>query len=919
MKSSRIARLLLTAVCLCLFGNVAVSKESAKPRLHDLLDELDQAGLRLEFPRMEKLLDEWKRLEPTSASPWLKEMALKQMSGNYSMGECLDVLRLGLKSLPQNQILHARLAGDCAVNQRPQEALFHYRWLFEHAPSESEKMAWISEMATVEDKSHSLNDWVLWQSAQAPQDVMWFVRMRRLRDFAGWGMDREKAHALAPDNEFVLCGFRNELRSIIDDLDGFRQKVNRFPRVENRLILAQRCIYAGEHEEALAILKEVASRPELSPAEAEAVAGLYFEEADWQGAINFLQPRCEAEQENYRYVYLLGCAQQENRQLDAAKATFLKLCSIRRDIVAGHPPLETFLVSHTPGSSRRPFHSSFKFRPQMPYPAESMRVMFFSPDKEHVRGGPGKLWHSYGYMRQMNHYYDYVRHDLMAGVDGEMFVPSTLEEAVVFAMPHLSALWCELPPDQRDAFEKALWKCGIPAKAVLRCWAPGREDAEITHGWDVGWECDAMSPLGVAGTRLFCQDQTWPMARETYRTMAKANPIFAKWCESALAFDPKSTEIWKGLNKQSYPDIGVPKSSQTEPPVVETIAAFPESVGQEIPQLPPLKVAANLQPVPLRPILELSNCLAAGSVSDEFWQAFRREIAWNYLTELPALKVPAHQKLLHPRVGQMSEVTPRAVVEKALAFLYIGDKDSAYQLYFDALNRSPQNRTLQVCAIHQLGDWDLLYDRWGIEPFLNRLSFWGNSPPDRWSFTHQFVAGLNELPDWRLDVCEFSWLREWIAEDEMVRRAALRIPQWAEEAFKTRAEKCYASKGNWEELVDDARLALLAQGRLRIKSPLTPIQDEPAVSNPTSAAQVLLRKCRKDHSEKLLIELMQTLSHNGSPHGERLATVLGLTRELYFGAPAIVKSLLKRAEGFSLNWMKDVASERGISTDSPAK
>ena len=411
------------------------------------------------------------------------------------------------------------------------------------------------------------------------------------------------------------------------------------------------------------------------------------------------------------------------------------------------------------------------------------------------------------------------------------------------------------------------------------------------------------------------------MARETYRTIEKLNPSFAKWCMHTLAFDPESTEVFQHLIKLPNTELIAPKSSLVEQTVVEQVTAFSELAGQEIP--PPPKPDGAGQAVTPSPKsksdLEDSKSLDAGMVSEELWQAFHRNVVRGYDAEIPNQKVPAHQKLMRPRIQQMSEVTPRAVVEKARAFLYIGDKDSAYQLYFDALDRSPQNRTLQVCAIHQLGDWDRLYDRWGIEPFLNRLSFWGNSPPDRWSFTHQFVAGLNELPDWRLDVCEFSWLREWIAEDEMVRRAALRIPQWAEEAFKTQATKHYAAKGTWEELVDDARLALLAQGRLRIKSPMMPIQDDPAGSNPTSAAQVLLRKCRKDHSEKLLIDLMQTLSHNGSPHGERLATVLGLTRELYFGTPATVKSLLKRAEGFSLNWMKDVASERGISTDSLAK
>jgi hypothetical protein len=100
---------------------------------------------------------------------------------------------------------------------------------------------------------------------------------------------------------------------------------------------------------------------------------------------------------------------------------------------------------------------------------------------------------------------------------------------------------------------------------------------------------------------------------------------------------------------------------------------------------------------------------------------------------------------------------------------------------------------------------------------------------------------------------------------------------------------------------------------------MAPIQDDPTVSNPTTAAHVVLRKCRKDDSEKLLIDLMKTLNQNGSPHGERLAQVLGLTRELYFGDPSAVKSLLKRAEGFSLNWLKDVARERGISAEFLAK
>ena len=49
--------------------------------LPQLLEELDHAGFVQVMPSVAALIAKWKRLEPTAVAPWLKEMALLQMTG----------------------------------------------------------------------------------------------------------------------------------------------------------------------------------------------------------------------------------------------------------------------------------------------------------------------------------------------------------------------------------------------------------------------------------------------------------------------------------------------------------------------------------------------------------------------------------------------------------------------------------------------------------------------------------------------------------------------------------------------------------------------------------------------------------------------------------------------------------------------
>ena len=279
--------------------------------LPQLLEDLDHAGLIQDMPSVTALIAKWKKLEPTSAAPWLKEMALLQMTGRADGEGCIDVLRKGLKALPTNKTLRARLAGACAANGRPQEALKQYRWLFENALQGHEQLAWVIQMKSVDQSEDEVRRWFLWQSKAHPEDAAPLIYAS---ESCGSYVDSsllERARALGGQSEMMqLHRGRHALglRHFSEGVEVLEALVNGHPRTANKLALVRALIYGGFHERALSLLKELREHVDLLGPEIENVAALYFEECLWEEAIHFLSPHCAAEPENYRYAFLLACA-----------------------------------------------------------------------------------------------------------------------------------------------------------------------------------------------------------------------------------------------------------------------------------------------------------------------------------------------------------------------------------------------------------------------------------------------------------------------------------------------------------------------------------------------------------------------------------------------------------------------------------
>jgi hypothetical protein len=171
MLPSRSSPIFLLVLSLGLAAQIWAASQDGLPQL---LGALDHAGLVQDTNRVKALIAEWKKLEPKAAAPWLKELALRQMSGPVDREAELEVLRRAVQQSLSNRDLHARLAGGCAISARPQEALRHYRWLFEHGADELEKLSWAMQMGTNQVQA-TARPWFAWQCLQHPQEALWPV------------------------------------------------------------------------------------------------------------------------------------------------------------------------------------------------------------------------------------------------------------------------------------------------------------------------------------------------------------------------------------------------------------------------------------------------------------------------------------------------------------------------------------------------------------------------------------------------------------------------------------------------------------------------------------------------------------------------------------------------------------------------
>lgn len=168
---------------------------------------------------------------------------------------CIDVLRKGLKALPTNKTLRARLAGACAVNQRPQEAPKHYRWLFENAGGVQEKLSWVLQMKLVGDSAEEVRRWFLWQRVAHLEDATPLIYASE--DASAYPDPKleerlRRSSGGKPELKQLRRGRQAlQMRHFPEAVEVLRALANEDPSTGNRLQLVRALIYGELHVQAL--------------------------------------------------------------------------------------------------------------------------------------------------------------------------------------------------------------------------------------------------------------------------------------------------------------------------------------------------------------------------------------------------------------------------------------------------------------------------------------------------------------------------------------------------------------------------------------------------------------------------------------------------------------------------------------------
>ena len=274
----------------------------------------------------------------------------------------------------------------------------------------------------------------------------------------------------------------------------------------------------------------------------------------------------------------------------------------------------------------------------------------------------------------------------------------------------------------------------------------------------------------------------------------------------------------------------------------------------------------------------------------------------------------------------MSEVTPRAIVEKATAFLMLNDEPSAFGVFENALKSKPNDRTLQICAWANCWSTESRkqqIEHWGFGPFLNRFELYYLPHPSEHTdkttefYDERITALLHDLPDWQLGLTDFRWLSTLGEVSPALWQEAVRIPSMARHAFLRIASSHYAAGRPLSELVPWAEKALMAGVRTPDNALREVTRDDVQDPKPQKPEEVLLRQAVLDQSPEILDMLIPQLLNHASPLAIRSGQFLQLTRDLYFGDPAEFPATLRRllrGDG-SRGWIAEVAAIRAKEFD----
>ncbi len=289
-----------------------------------------------------KWVAEWKTLSPGSASPWMREAKLLQLSGKGR--EALKVLQAALRKFEDDESVADALASGYIEQGQMADAERVYLSLFEKEEKPDGKMRWVGALARIaSDRGQlkALTEKFLERQRTNRADATPWLALAEIYRVSGSTTEQERAlrEALRLRPEDV--NLAQQIAHIDLDMGQWKQAIEELQRVAARSkggrvqrMIASIEIEYGDANSGYRMLYELAGGTQMDADDALTLAKSMSAQQDWKRISSFLEPLLHRFPDDYRLAYLQAVAFEESDSVDAAASMFIHLMAQAQELPA---------------------------------------------------------------------------------------------------------------------------------------------------------------------------------------------------------------------------------------------------------------------------------------------------------------------------------------------------------------------------------------------------------------------------------------------------------------------------------------------------------------------------------------------------------------------------------------------------------
>ncbi|MCX6848798.1 MAG: hypothetical protein NTY98_07745 [Verrucomicrobia bacterium] len=287
-----------------------------------------------------KWVAEWKTLSPGSASPWLREAKLLQLSGKGR--EALKVLLAATRKFEDDESVADALASGYIEQGQMSDAERVYLSLFEKEDKPEDKMRWVgilARLASERGQLKALTDKFLERQRTNRADAAPWLALAEIYRVAGSTTEQERAlreaMRLRPDDVTLAMQVAHmdlEMGQSKRAIEELQRLAGRSKGGRVQQMIASIEIEYGDANTGYRMLYELAGGAQMDADDALTLAKSMTAHQDWKRVISFLEPLLRRFPEDYRLGYLQAVALEEESKTDAAMALFIRLMAQSQEL-----------------------------------------------------------------------------------------------------------------------------------------------------------------------------------------------------------------------------------------------------------------------------------------------------------------------------------------------------------------------------------------------------------------------------------------------------------------------------------------------------------------------------------------------------------------------------------------------------------